>query len=158
MDVLGHNYIANDDELIAIAHLLQHGQKEVATARGAKQRLSAITTAGNEMKVAGAVVAPEIAPHAHRIAAQECGRGDSGHRPTVMKESEAGGPAIAAGGHFSKRREKWRTPCCLASTVQERPRGILFTLMWPTRRPMFSYSEPPETLGSLFLSAIAFSR
>jgi hypothetical protein len=59
-----------------------------------------------------------------------------------MKESEADAPAIAAGGHpsaslragFLEKREKWRTPSYLVSTLEGQHRVILSALMWPTRR------------------------
>jgi hypothetical protein len=57
MNVLGHNDISNDDEPIALSHLLQHFEKKVPPARSAEQRLSAIATASDEMKITGAIVA-----------------------------------------------------------------------------------------------------
>ena len=57
VNVLGHDHVTDDHELIAPAHLLQHSEQQVTTARRAEQRLPAITTAGDEMKVSGAVVA-----------------------------------------------------------------------------------------------------
>jgi len=57
MNMLGHDHEADFDELISPTRLLQHCQKKVTTARSAEQRLSPITTASNEMNVAGAVVA-----------------------------------------------------------------------------------------------------
>jgi len=48
MSVFGHDYVADDDELIAFAHLFHHRQKKVTAARGAEQRLAPITTASNE--------------------------------------------------------------------------------------------------------------
>jgi hypothetical protein len=47
--MLGHDDVADDDELIAPTHLLQRGKKKVATARSAEQWLTAITTASDEM-------------------------------------------------------------------------------------------------------------
>jgi len=57
MNVLGHDHVTGNDELIAPANLLQHSQQQVTTASRAEQRLSLITTASDEMKVSGAVVA-----------------------------------------------------------------------------------------------------
>ena len=33
MNMLGHDHVAGDDKLIALAHLLQHRQNKVATTR-----------------------------------------------------------------------------------------------------------------------------
>jgi hypothetical protein len=49
MNVLGHNHVSDNHELIATAHLLQHGQEQIATPRCAEQRLPPVTTAGDEM-------------------------------------------------------------------------------------------------------------
>jgi hypothetical protein len=38
-----------NDELVAKAHLLQHGQEQIATPRRAEQWLPPVTTAGDEM-------------------------------------------------------------------------------------------------------------
>ena len=67
MNVLGHNDISDDDEHIALSHLLQHFEKQVTAVRSAKQRLSAIATASDEMKITGAVVAMEVLPHRETI-------------------------------------------------------------------------------------------
>jgi hypothetical protein len=109
MDVLGHNHITNDDESIALAHLLQHRQEEVTAARVAEQWLSAITTASNEMEVPAAIVTLEIAPHGYRVATQRRGGGDAGHGPTLMKTIETGGRLIPLRRPLLEKREKWRT-------------------------------------------------
>jgi len=57
VNMFGHDHVTGDDELVAPAHLLEHGEKQIAAARGGKQELPPITTAGDEMKVPGAVVA-----------------------------------------------------------------------------------------------------
>ena len=49
MNMLGHDHVADDDGLIALAHLLQHSQKKVTAARSSEQWLAAITTASDEM-------------------------------------------------------------------------------------------------------------
>jgi len=56
MNMLGHDDIAHDDQFVTLAHLLQHLEKEVAAACRAQQRLSAVATACDEMKVTGSVV------------------------------------------------------------------------------------------------------
>ncbi len=57
MNVLGHDHITDNDELVALAHPLQHGQEHIATARRGEKRLSPITAAGDEMQVSGSIVA-----------------------------------------------------------------------------------------------------
>ena len=91
MSVLGHNDISDDDKHIALSHPLQHFEKQVALARSAEQRLSAIATASDEMKITGAMVAVKVLPHADRIVPREVRSGDGGHRRKVMKKS--GGPS-----------------------------------------------------------------
>jgi hypothetical protein len=49
MNVLGHNPVSDNDELVATAHLLQHGQEQIATPRRAEQGLPPVTTSSDEM-------------------------------------------------------------------------------------------------------------
>jgi hypothetical protein len=49
MNVFRHDHIANNDELIALPHLLEHAKKQVPTPRSAEQWLPSVTTAGDEM-------------------------------------------------------------------------------------------------------------
>jgi hypothetical protein len=102
MNVFGHDHVANDDEGIALADLLQHSQKQVPTARSAEQGLSTITTASDEVKVSSAVVAMQIVPHGHSIAPPRPRGGDVGHPPTVMKTQ---GRAIQREATSQKPRE-----------------------------------------------------
>jgi hypothetical protein len=127
--VFGHDHVADNDEGIALADLLQHSQKQVPTARSAKQALSTITTASDEVKVSSAVVAMQIVPHGHSIAPPRLRGGDVGHPPTVMKPQ----PSNPAGAQFSKSREGWRTPqfgLCDGSTTNS---FLISGQMWPTR-------------------------
>jgi len=48
-NVLGHDHVPGNHELIPPAHLLQHSEKKITTGRRAKQRLPPITTAGDEV-------------------------------------------------------------------------------------------------------------
>jgi hypothetical protein len=57
VNVLGHDHVTGYDEPIPPTHPLQHAQKKVTAVRRAEQRLPPITTARDEMKVPGAVVA-----------------------------------------------------------------------------------------------------
>ena len=128
MNVFGHDDVADNDERIALADLLQHSQKQVPTARSAKQGLSTITTASDEVKVSSAVVAIEIVPHGPSIAPPRLRGGDVGHPPTVMKtqaEQSSARPLL-------KNREKWRNPqLVLRNGSPTNP--FLSGHMWPTR-------------------------
>ncbi len=57
VNVFGHGYVTDDDELIAPACLLQHGEKQVTAAGSSEQGLPPITTASDEMQISGTVVA-----------------------------------------------------------------------------------------------------
>jgi hypothetical protein len=51
MNMFGHDHVTGDDELIAPAHLLQHGQQQVTTVRGAEQRLPPIVNEWEVLKM-----------------------------------------------------------------------------------------------------------
>jgi hypothetical protein len=78
MNMVGHHHITDNDERITLSDLLQHSEKQVAAAPRAEQGPSAIATASNEMKIAGAAVAMQVVPHGHRIAARDGRGGDGG--------------------------------------------------------------------------------
>ena len=63
MNVLGHDHVAEDGELILLSHLLQNSEKQVAPPRTAEQRLALATTAGDEMQVAISIVACQVPRH-----------------------------------------------------------------------------------------------
>jgi hypothetical protein len=63
MKVLGHDHVAEDDELIPLSYLLQNSEKQVAPPRTAEQRLALVTTAGDEMQVAISIVARQVPRH-----------------------------------------------------------------------------------------------
>ena len=63
MKVLGHDHVAEDDELIPLSYLLENGEKQVAPPRTAEQRLTTVTTAGDEMQVAISIVARQVPRH-----------------------------------------------------------------------------------------------
>jgi hypothetical protein len=115
MNVLGHDHVAHDYKLITSAHLLQHGQKQVAPRGRAQQGLPAITTASDEMQVPGAIKTLEVAPHRRRLSERECERSDSAHRAVVTKTLSATG----TGGPLLKKREKWRTLSYYGSRLGE---------------------------------------
>jgi hypothetical protein len=68
MNVFGHDHVSGNDELIAAANLLQHGQKQIAMRWSAEQWTAVITTAGDEMKVSGTVMTSRLVPHGNSIA------------------------------------------------------------------------------------------
>jgi len=51
VDVLVHDHVSDNNELIALAHLFEHGEKLVATFLCSEQGTALITTAGNEVQV-----------------------------------------------------------------------------------------------------------
>jgi hypothetical protein len=59
MDVVGHDDVAEKGEVVAVAHLSENSQKEVASPGHGEQRLPTITTASNEVKLSEAVAAFE---------------------------------------------------------------------------------------------------
>ena len=63
MKVLGHDYVAQDDELLATTHLFENGEEQVTTPRGTEQWLTPITTAGDEMQIVIPVIARQIPRH-----------------------------------------------------------------------------------------------
>src|SRR5579864_4358364 len=59
MDVLRHDDVSDQDELVAAADLLEHTQKEVAVARTAQQWLTLVAAGSDEVEIAGSVVAAQ---------------------------------------------------------------------------------------------------
>src|SRR5580692_8418773 len=51
VNMLRHHHVAGQHERIPLAHLLEHGQKKIATSGRPQKRLSAKTTAGDELQV-----------------------------------------------------------------------------------------------------------
>ena len=63
MDMLRHDYVTDDDKLMALADLLQHFEKEIARAGRAEKGTALITTCGNKVGVSSAVVAVKVCWH-----------------------------------------------------------------------------------------------
>jgi hypothetical protein len=63
MKMLRHDHVTHHHESIALARLLQDGKKHVTAAGRAQQRRTLITTAGNEVQVARAVVSVQSLGH-----------------------------------------------------------------------------------------------
>src|SRR5512143_859184 len=61
--VLGHDHITEDHEAIPFAGLLEDAQEQVATQCSAEPGLPAVTAAGDEMEVSGAVIS--VQPFGH---------------------------------------------------------------------------------------------
>jgi hypothetical protein len=64
MNMLRHHYIADDDEVIASTHLLQHSQELITILLVAQQGLATIATGGDEVQVATSVATMETSRHA----------------------------------------------------------------------------------------------
>lgn len=58
-----HHYITCDFKLVFASNLLEHAKKHVARVSRSHERLPAIATAGDEMKIAQPIDAPESAGH-----------------------------------------------------------------------------------------------
>ena len=54
MDVLRHDHVTDNDKLMALAHLLQHFEKEIARVGCAEEGTALITTCGNKVGVSSA--------------------------------------------------------------------------------------------------------
>ena len=65
--MLGHYYKPDHKERIFLSYLLKDFDKDVARTSGSKQRLSLVTTCGDEMKIAAAVIAQESFWHGSRL-------------------------------------------------------------------------------------------
>ena len=61
--VIGHGHVTDHDELVALAHLFQNLQKQVAAARGGEPALTMVTTAGEKVQVIISVVALQACRH-----------------------------------------------------------------------------------------------
>lgn len=57
MNVLGHNHVSEQSEVVAVTHLAQTFEKEIAGSRHVEKGFSLKTTAGDEMEMAQAVAA-----------------------------------------------------------------------------------------------------
>jgi len=66
MEVLRHHDASENNEAVPCTHLLQSFEEEIAQVRCAQERLPMIATAGDEVQVAGAVVALEIFWHSQK--------------------------------------------------------------------------------------------
>ena len=63
MEVLGHDYISQNHETIALTHLLEDRQEEIAATCTGQVLSPVITTAGDEVQVPGTGIAFEIPGH-----------------------------------------------------------------------------------------------
>jgi 4-aminobutyrate aminotransferase-like enzyme len=63
MDVLWHDDVTQNNKAIATAHSIQDVQEEIAFARGAEKGLAAITTGGDKVQIARAVVTLKVSRH-----------------------------------------------------------------------------------------------
>ena len=103
MNVLGHHHVSHNDEPIALAHLFEHGEKQVATFLCVEQRTALVTTAGDEVQVSGSIKTFGLVVHSNKVEARKSGRGDRRHRSPVMKAESRESPLL-------EKREKGGTP------------------------------------------------
>ena len=67
VNVLRHDHITDDDKAIPAANLFQDFEKPVTNRRLSQERLSPITTEGNEMEVSVTVVTLKMGTHQKNI-------------------------------------------------------------------------------------------
>src|ERR1019366_2646035 len=98
MHVLGHNHVADYVESVADAALFQPEFEPMHRGRTRQQRLAAVATEGDEVKVATFLIALQSSRHKNRIAA---GRrlsvmGDTGQRdcPALAKRTLERAPRL----------------------------------------------------------------
>ena len=63
MNVIGHDDIAYDHEIITLADFLEPGQKQIAPLRARQPSLPMITTTRDEMQLLRAVITPGMVGH-----------------------------------------------------------------------------------------------
>jgi hypothetical protein len=63
MDMLRHDYVADDYKLITLADLLHNFEEEIARAGCPEKGTVLITTCGNRVRVSSAVVAVQVGRH-----------------------------------------------------------------------------------------------
>jgi hypothetical protein len=65
--MLGHDHVTENDESIALANFFQNGEKQIAAAGRAQLGPAVITTAGDEVQIAGAIISLEISRHGEML-------------------------------------------------------------------------------------------
>ena len=68
MNVLGHDHVAPQHELVTLAHLLQHAQEQITPPSTPQPALTMITTAGDKVQMVRTIVAFETAGHRQKLA------------------------------------------------------------------------------------------
>ena len=63
VDMLGHNHVSDDHEAVTTADLFEDLEKQIAPWFGVEQRTTLVTTEGDEVQIAGAVVSSEAIGH-----------------------------------------------------------------------------------------------
>lgn len=70
MKVIGHYYVAEYDEAMALAYFFQDGYEQIATWRCVQPRNAVVTTAGYEVRLSGAVIPLEAGRHWESVFAE----------------------------------------------------------------------------------------
>jgi hypothetical protein len=70
MKMFRHDYISDDHQPIAPAHLLRHGEKKITPRRRAQHRLAPVATASDEVQITRPVTTLEKLRHMASIDAQ----------------------------------------------------------------------------------------
>jgi hypothetical protein len=118
MNVIGHDNVAHDHEAIALADFLEYRQKQIAPLWARQPGLAMITTAGDEMQLIRAVVAPRMVGHTASLvvpAKKSCdGRP---HRSHLYKKRK-GGPATGCWPRICGSMHDGACACLLALCIQ----------------------------------------
>ena len=94
MKVFGHDHVTQHHEAITLPYLVQNSKKQVTAARMAEDRLAAVTAAGDEMQVLGAVESVQALGHDVRIVSGEGDPVCDGARPFAKKRERTGHPQV----------------------------------------------------------------
>ena len=107
MHMLGQDHISDDDNSVADSRLFEDAQEEVATLRRAQQRTPLVTTAGDEVKISGAVGAARRAGMQRLYVDGTAKSCDEAPAPFVKNshpcKKRKGGAAAAKGGPAPRR-------------------------------------------------------
>jgi len=107
--VLRHYHRADDDEPVAISHLLQNLQQKIAAIGSAQPRLTIKATPGNEVQSPSLMEALQAPRHAARVKSRKLFVCDSG-------SSNAAFPSLGD-PTSGKTGQKWGTPALRAKAV-----------------------------------------
>jgi len=114
MDMLRHDHVAGDEETVALAGLFQGAFKDLARLGVDQARLSAVTTEGDEVEVAGLVKALQSPGQGRKctlvregIESEKRGRG-AGARPRARATAKSKAPPKRKEAKLEWATSGWR--------------------------------------------------